>query len=120
MQIIKWLNDNEVLISSQLASAMAAFEFHNGKLSLTDELVGGLIKELVKFTKEALQDRDNFYGKGDKASTVYNLISENCASHGLQRAIDEIENRLHEWKVCDEIDCLIVEIVACTVQCCDK
>lgn len=118
--IVQWLNDNRVLISGKLASAIAAVEFHNGGLGLIDELAGELVKELVWFTKEALQDEDNFHNEDDKAGTIYNLISEDCASHKLQNAIDEIEDRLHKWQIGDEIDCLIVEVIACTVQCFDK
>jgi hypothetical protein len=34
----------------------------------------------------------------------------------LQSAIDKIENDLHEWKDGYELDNLIVEIIACTVE----
>lgn len=118
--IVKWLNENGVLISSKLASAMAAVEFHNGGLGLIDKLANDLIKELVKFAKEALKDEDNFYNEDDKAGKIYNLIVGGCASHELQNAIEEVEDRLHKWQIGDEIDCLIVEVIVCTVQCLDK
>lgn len=114
MTIVKWLNDNDVLISKKLADAIAAFEFDNSQT--IDGLASELVKELVKFTKEALEDTDNFYRNNDHAGVIYNIISEDCASYELQGAIDKIESDFHEWKVGDELDDLIFEIINCTVE----
>ena len=115
MTIVKWLNDNDALISKKLADAIAAFEFHNSQT--IDESASEFVKELVKFTKEALDYPDKFYHDGeDRAGAIYNIISENCASGELQGAINKIESDFHEWKLGDELDDLIVEIINCTVE----
>jgi hypothetical protein len=114
MKIVKLLNDSGVLISKKLADTIAAFKFHN--CGSIDELASDFVKKLVKFTKEALQDSENFYQDDDYPRKIYNLISEDAASRELQDAIDKIEDDLHEWKVGDELDNLIVEIIACTVE----
>ena len=117
MTIVKWLNSNGILIYSELAGAMASFEFRNPDyIELGDEF----IRELVNFTKEALKNPDNFYHDNDKASVIYNLISENCASLNLQFAIDKMQDKLHKIKVGDEIDNLMVQVISCTIQTCDK
>ena len=114
MTIVKWLNDNDVLISKKLADALAAFELHNSQT--IDESASEFVKELVKFTKEALEYPDKFYHDGDRAGAIYNIISEDCASYELQGAIDKIESDFHEWKLGDELDDLIAEIINCTIE----
>lgn len=113
--VVKWLNDNGIEISKKLADAMAAFEFHN--CGTIDDLARNFVEQLVKFTREALQDSDNFYHDSeDKAGVIYNLICENAASHELQAAWDEIEDRLHTINGLDEIDNLVNEVIACAVK----
>lgn len=114
MSIVKWLNGQNVLISNKLADSMAAFEFH--QCGTVEELAGDLVRELVLFTKDIVNDGDRLYGEGDKAAAIMRLIGEDSAPQALQAAIDRVEDDLHPVQINDEIDGLMCEVVACAVQ----
>ena len=112
--VVKWLNDNGIKITKKLADAMAAFEFHN--CGTIDDLASDFIGELVKFTKEALEHPEYFpRNTQDKTAVIVRLVYERLASHDLQAAVYDLEDRLHTIQRLDEIDSLMIETVNCAV-----
>ena len=116
MTIVKWLHTHGVKISQKLAEMMAVFESHNPR---DIELRNEFMKELVMFTKETLINSYS-HKEDEKVAVIAMSIGESAASQNLQLVIDKIQDDLHTIEINDEIDCLMLEVIACTVQSCDE
>lgn len=113
--------DLSVLKSDDLDLAVQEFEAKNGKL---EEVCPTFVDQFVAWIKECLTDEDNFpieidgqaWTVNDKAEKIYNLFSEDCTPHSVDNLIDELEDKLHSIKVCDEIDNFIMALIEAIVQ----
>jgi hypothetical protein len=111
-----------VVITKDLADAIAAFEDKHGDKSedphafgKLDELAGEFVKALVKFAREALEDPDNFYHESDEATAITLILFENGAGVEMQDAYDEIEGRLGSIEGGDEAYNLLIEVINAVV-----
>ena len=108
-----------VLITRELAEAIAAFEFRHGDktkdvnaFANLDEVAGDYVKALVKFTRDALTDEDNFYQQEDnKAGVITLMILENGAGAEMLDAYDIFEDKIGIIEGGDEAYNLTIEVI---------
>lgn len=119
MRIIKWLNDNGVLISKKLAEVMAEFEFHNS-VDINKESVQNFIQEVVQLTKQVLSNSDNLAKNTSAVQIIHEIILQLEPHSLLKMAITgmlfEITGKVVDFQIGDVTDRLMIEIIRCTVQ----